>query len=296
MALRADVWILAARPKTLWAAVSPVLIGIAMAAGDGSFHATAGFLAMLAAVLIQIGTNYHNDYEDFARGADTSTRQGPTRAVHAGLVAARTMKRAAIATFVAAVIAGTYLMIRGGWPIVIIGASSIVFAVLYTGGRYSLANLGLADIIVFIFFGPVAVAGTYYVQSLTWPPQVWIAGVGPGALSVAILMVNNIRDVEEDRLNQKRTLVVRFGRKFGVISYAACVLVAAATPFYLYFAYGGPLPAIIAVIIIPLSIPVVRTLMSTPVNEGMRLNPVLAATGRLLLIYSLCFSIGWMLG
>lgn len=296
MALRTNVWILAARPKTLWASVSPVLIGIAMAGAAGSYHAAAGFLALLSAVLIQIGTNFYNDYKDFARGADTKTRKGPTRAVNVGLVAEDTMKRATIVVFVAAVIAGTYLMIRGGWPIVIIGASSILFAVLYTGGRYSLANLGLADIFVFIFFGPVAVAGTYYVQSLTWPPEVWIAGIGPGVLSIAILMVNNVRDIEEDRLNEKRTLVVRFGRRFGVISYAVCVLVAAATPFYLYFAYEGPLPALAAVIIVPLSFPIVRTLMSTPVDDGLRLNRVLAATGRLLLIYSLCFSLGWMVG
>jgi len=296
MSVRVGVWFRAARPITLWAAVAPVLIGIAMAGAAGSFHAIAGLLALLAAVLIQIGTNFYNDYKDFERGADTHTRKGPTRAVHAGLVDPETMKRATILVFTAAVLAGMYLMIRGGWPIVIIGVSSILFAVLYTGGRYSLASLGLADLFVFIFFGPIAVAGTFYVQSLTWSPAAWIAGVGPGVLSVAILMVNNIRDVEEDRLNRKRTLVVRFGRRFGVISYAVCVLVAAATPFFLYFAFSGPLWAMVAAIIIPLSFPVIRTLMSTPVSEGVRLNLVLAATGRLLLIYSLCFSIGWMVG
>jgi 1,4-dihydroxy-2-naphthoate octaprenyltransferase len=296
MIMNAKVWILAARPKTLWAAASPVVIGLALAYRDGVFHAASGSLALVAAVLIQIGTNYYNDYKDFDTGADTKSRKGPTRAVLAGLVSPLAMKRAAFVAFGLAVAAGTYLMIRGGWPIVLIGFASILFGFLYTGGKFSLARLGLADVFVFIFFGPVAVAGTYFVQALTWSGIAWLAGIAPGVLSVAILMVNNVRDIEEDRASGKRTVVVRFGRSFGVRAYVVCIFVAAIVPLVLHLTYDGPIAAVAAAIIIPVSLPAMRTIHRTSVELGEQLNPVLAATGRLLFIYSLCFSVAWITG
>jgi len=289
-------WMLAARPKTLWAATAPVVIGTAMALRDGVVHIPAAVLALLGALLIQIGTNFHNDYRDFETGADTQARKGPTRVVLAGLISASAMRRATFFAFAAAVAAGAYLMWRGGWPIVVIGACSILFGILYTGGRYSLKNLGLADLFVFIFFGPVAVAGTYYVQALAWPLEVWLAGIAPGVLSIAILMVNNVRDIEEDRAHRKRTLVVRFGRPFGIGAYVCCLLAAAAVPFLLHVSFRGPLLAGIAAVIVPLAFVPVRTLVTTPVEEGRKLNAVLAATGQLLLVYSLGFSFGWIVG
>ena len=291
---KVNVWILAARPKTLWAAVSPVLIGIAIAIRADVVHPTAAALTVAAAMLIQTGTNYYNDYKDFVGGADTSSRKGPTRAVQAGLVTPAAMKRATVFAFSLAVVAGLYLMIRGGWPIVLIGISSILFGVLYSAGKYSLANLGLADVFVFIFFGPVAVAGTYFVQALDWPIDVWLVGIAPGVLSVAILLVNNIRDMDEDRDHQKMTIVVRFGKKFGYFAYVSCIFLAAATPVLLFFLMGAPIWSMAAALILPISIPTIKTLITTSELEMEKLNPVLAATGRLLLFYSLFFSIGWV--
>ncbi|GMQ81912.1 MAG: 1,4-dihydroxy-2-naphthoate polyprenyltransferase [Rhodothermia bacterium] len=291
---KVNVWIMAVRPKTLWAAASPVLIGVALAVRAGVVHPGVAVLTLIAAILIQIGTNLFNDYKDFVRGADTNVRKGPTRVVHAGLVSPKNMKRATVIAFSLAVLAGLYLMIRGGWPIVLIGVSSILFGVLYTAGKYSLANLGLADIFVFIFFGPVAVAGTYYVQALEWPPSVWLAGIAPGVLSIAILLVNNIRDMDEDRDHLKRTVVVRFGRRFGYSSYVGCILIAALTPVVLYFSYGAPLGSLAGALIIPIAIPTTKTLITTPVERIEDLNRVLEATGKLLLVYSLLFSLGWI--
>ncbi|MFB3133801.1 MAG: 1,4-dihydroxy-2-naphthoate octaprenyltransferase, partial [Rhodothermales bacterium] len=160
------IWTAAARPKTLGAAVAPVLVGTAMAWEAGGFHAPAALCALLGALLIQIGTNFSNDYADFLKGADTGVRKGPLRVTQAGLVAPATMKRATVLVFALAFVVGLYLIWRGGWPILVIGVLSILSGVFYTVGRYSLADLGLADVFVLVFFGPVAVGGTYYVQAL----------------------------------------------------------------------------------------------------------------------------------
>ena len=162
----AAIWWEAARPKTLWAAVSPVLIGIALAVYFGVFHALSACLALMGAILIQIGTNFFNDLADFKKGADTKERTGPRRMVQAGLVSEQAMRVATYATFGLAVLSGVYLMLRGGLPIVVIGFSSILFGIAYTGGKYSLAYLGIADVFVLVFFGPIAVAGTFFVQAL----------------------------------------------------------------------------------------------------------------------------------
>jgi len=289
----AAVWIQAVRPKTLLAAFSPVLVGVAMAFRDGVLHVPSAMLALLGAVLIQIGTNFFNDYADFEQGADTSERKGPLRVTQAGLVSPTTMKRSTILVFALAILAGGYLMVRGGWPVVVIGFLSILFGVLYTSGRYSLAYLGIADFFVFVFFGPVAVGGTYYVQSLmiTWP--VVMAGIGPGLLSVAILLVNNIRDVSEDRAAGKMTLVARLGAPAGQWLYGICVLAPMIVPVGLYFAAAGSPWAMTVLILLPLCILEMRRIAST--KEAMELNVSLGATARLLLLYSVLFSVGWNL-
>ena len=290
---RIRIWALAARPKTLWAAVVPVVVGTAMAVGAGGFHAPSAFFALLGAVLIQVGTNYINDYYDFLKGADTVSRKGPVRALQSGLVSAETTRRAAALVFALAVVDGLYLVWRGGWPVLLIGVLSIIAGVLYTAGRYSLAYLGLADVFVVLFFGPVAVGGTYYVQTLGINGAVLFAALGPGLLSAAILLVNNVRDVDEDRRANKKTLVVRLGRKTGVALYALCAGVAALIPVVLYLATGEHPWAIAALIVLPLAVPVVRTLASS--KDPLALNPMLGATSRLLLVYGLLFSIGWLL-
>lgn len=285
---------LAARPKTLWAAVAPVVVGVAMAIEAGAFHAGAALCALLGAVLIQIGTNFANDYEDFLKGADTEHRRGPLRVTQAGLVRPATMKRATIGVFAAAVASGVYLILRGGLPVLVIGVLSILFGILYTAGRYSLAYLGIADLFVLVFFGPVAVAGTYYVQALEVPYAVMVAGLGPGFLATAILLVNNIRDVEEDRAAGKRTLVVRLGRSAAVGLYVFCIAAAALLPVVLYLVTGEHAGAIAGALVLVPALPLVGRLRRE--REAGALNALLGATARLLLIYSLLLSGGWLLG
>lgn len=290
------MWIWAARPKTLAAAVAPVVVGGGMAVEAGAWHAVSAILALVGALLIQVGVNFHNDYADYLKGADTEDRVGPLRVTQAGLVAPGTMRRATFLVFGAAVIAGLYLIYRGGWPILVVGVASIAAAVWYTAGPYSLADLGLADLFVFVFFGPVAVAGTYYVQALALPVEVLIAGVGPGLLSVAVLLVNNVRDVAEDREAEKRTLVVRFGRSFGVAVYGACLGAALILPVGLAFGLVGEGAhpwAATPVLLVPLAVRPLRTLASTRNPE--KLNPLLADTGRILVLWALLFAIGWNL-
>jgi 1,4-dihydroxy-2-naphthoate octaprenyltransferase len=215
------------------------------------------------------------------------------RVTQAGLVAPETMRRATILVFTGAVAAGGYLIYRGGWPVLAIGVASIVAAVWYTAGRYSLAALGLADLAVFVFFGPVAVAGTYYVQALACPPEVIAAGAGPGLFSVGILLVNNVRDVADDRAAGKRTLVVRLGRGVGVRLYATCLLAALVLPAGLVFWTGDHAWTLATLLLLPLAVGPIRTMVRTTDPE--RLNPLLAQTGRLLVLWALIFSLGWNL-
>lgn len=284
-------WIMAARPKTLGAAIAPVLIGTAMAVEAGGFHGPSALLALLGAVLIQIGVNVHNDYMDFVKGTDTEDRVGPTRVTQAGLVAPETMRRATVVIFGLAVLAGAYLIFRGGWPILLIGVLSIASALLYTAGPFSLSETGLADLFVLIFFGPVAVGGTYYVQALDITPVVIAAGFAPGLLAVGILLVNNIRDIESDRAAGKKTLPVRFGRRFGVGLYAFCLVASGLLPVVLYGWQGAHPWAMMAVVIVPMGVPLIRKLAAEA--DPATLNPLLAATGRLLVLYAVLFSVGW---
>ncbi len=293
---RVRVWVWAARPKTLGAAVAPVLVGTGMAVEAGAWHPLSAALALAGAILIQVGVNYHNDYADYVQGADTEDRVGPLRVTQAGLVAPETMRRATILVFGLAVLTGVYLIYRGGWPILFVGLASIGAATWYTAGRYSLAALGLADLFVFVFFGPVAVGGTYYVQALALPWTVLVAGAGPGLLSIAILLVNNVRDVVQDRAAGKRTLVVRLGRRFGVVAYGVCVVGALLLAALLaggLFGREVHLWAAAPLVLLPLAIRPLRTMATT--TDPARLNPLLGATGRILLLWALLFGLGWNL-
>ncbi len=290
------VWIWAARPKTLGAAVAPVLVGTGMAVEAGVWHPWAALFALVGALLIQVGVNYHNDYADYVQGADTEERVGPLRVTQAGLVAPETMWRATVLVFGLAVVSGLYLIVRGGGAILVVGLASIGAAVWYTAGSYSLAALGLADLFVFVFFGPVAVGGTYYVQALSLPLEVLVAGAGPGLLSIAILLVNNVRDVTQDREANKRTLVVRFGRRFGIVAYGVCVAGALFLAALLASGLFGPDAhpwAAAPLALLPLAIRPIRTMAATTDPE--RLNPLLGATGRILLLWAILFTVGWNL-
>jgi 1,4-dihydroxy-2-naphthoate octaprenyltransferase len=287
-------YILAARPKTLPAALAPVLIGTAMAFADGLGHWPSALLAAFGALMIQIGTNYANDYYDFVKGSDDhATRLGPTRATAAGLVTPQAMRNAFIFAFSLAAVAGIYLLVRGGWPVLFIGVLSIAAGILYTGGPYPLGYNGLGDIFVFIFFGLVAVGGTYYIQALQINVLVLFAGVAPGLMSTAILAVNNLRDVNDDRVSGKRTLAVLFGEKFGRLEYVFCMLMASLVPVILVILTKGHYFSLFAAGIFLLSIPSIRLIFVEKPSRAY--NAVLAKTGKLLFLFSLVFSIGWLL-
>ncbi|UCC43953.1 MAG: 1,4-dihydroxy-2-naphthoate polyprenyltransferase [Candidatus Zixiibacteriota bacterium] len=290
---RLKIWIMASRPKTLWAAVSPVLIGSVMAVRADGFHLAAAFAALIGAMMIQIGTNFANDYFDYRKGTDRSDRLGPTRVTQAGLVAPETMKRAVAVAFTLAAVAGLYLIWRGGWPILIIGVLSILFGILYTAGPYPLGYHGLGELFVLVFFGPVAVGGTYYVQVGQIGLPILVAGLSPGLFSVAILTVNNLRDIETDRSSGKRTLAVVFGRTFARLEYVAVIVTACAIPALLTWRGYGSVWLLLSLIVIPVAVPAVRTVLSN--TDGEALNDVLASTGRLLLLFSILFCAGWML-
>lgn len=226
-----SVWIEATRPKTLPAAVAPVLVGTALAAHSGSADYAAAGLCLLFALLIQIGTNFANDYYDFIQGADSASRVGPRRAVAAGLVRPEVMKRAMVAVFALAFAVGLGLIAWGGPGLIVIGVASIACGVAYTGGPFPLGYNGLGDLFVFVFFGLVAVGATFFVQTGEVTVDAILAAIPIGLLAANILVVNNYRDVETDRAAGKRTLVVRFGRGAARAQFDASLVVALAMPF-----------------------------------------------------------------
>ncbi len=286
-------WLLAARPKTLAAGVTPVLIGTALAYGDSYMHLPSAFCAALGALFIQIGTNFANDYFDFVKGTDTAARVGPARATQAGWVAPRMMLFATVAAFALAFLPGAYLVHRGGMPILVIGIVSILCGVLYTGGPYPLGYLGLGDLFVLIFFGPVAVGGTYYVQAGRVDSLALIAGLAPGLFSTAILAVNNLRDIDGDRIAGKKTLAVRFGKTFARFEYVAALIAGGAgVPLYLCWIHDAHWPALAACFTL---VPALPAMYSVFTAKGAELNETLAKTGKLLFLFSILFSIGWVL-
>ncbi|MBU3665845.1 MAG: 1,4-dihydroxy-2-naphthoate polyprenyltransferase [Chthoniobacterales bacterium] len=217
-------WILAARPRTLGAGIIPVLAGAALAFAAGMFDPVTTALIVACAVLIQIATNYFNDAIDHAKGADASGRIGPVRVTSAGLLPAPDVMRAGAACLALAVLFSIPLVVRGGWPIVAIGALSMLFAYAYTGGPFPLAYLGLGEIFVVLFFGLVAVAGTFYLNTLELSPAALLAGLQIGLHSSVLLAVNNLRDIESDRAAHKRTLAARFGLVFARRENATLIL------------------------------------------------------------------------
>jgi 1,4-dihydroxy-2-naphthoate octaprenyltransferase len=283
------VWLEAARPRTLPAAVAPVLVGAALAAHDGAFNPAAAGLCLGFALLVQIGTNFANDYYDFLRGADSAARVGPRRAVAAGLIPPATMKRAMIATFAAAFLAGLGLIYWGGPWLLAIGVASIACGIAYTGGPWPLAYHGLGDVFVFLFFGLVAVGGTYFVQAQRLTFDAVLVGVPVGLLAANILVVNNYRDVETDARAGKRTLVVQLGRGAARGQFAASLAVALALPLVLV-ARGYGLACLLPVAIAPLAWRHVGRLRDS--RTPGELIALLGATGRLLAWYALLLAAG----
>jgi 1,4-dihydroxy-2-naphthoate polyprenyltransferase len=286
---------MAARPRTLPAAVAPVLVGTAAAVQFlghlprwGAF-----FAALVGSIFIQIGTNLANDYSDAKRGADTADRLGPVRVTASGLVTPQRVMRATWIAFAVAVVCGIYLAAVAGWVVIVIGAFSIAAGVLYTGGPRPYGYAGLGEVFVFLFFGLVAVNGSYYVQleELDAPPLG--LSISIGFLATAIIVVNNVRDVETDRRAGKSTLAVRIGREPAVQLYG--LLVAGAfvvLPVALWAGEASALP-LIGLLAAPLALKPYRTLAER--RDGPALNGVLAATGALLGIFSLLVTAGLLI-
>lgn len=287
------IWLMAARLRTLPAAVAPVLVGTSLALGAGHFRPLAFVAALLGAVFIQVGTNLSNDYSDARRGADTEDRLGPVRVTAGGLVPPGRVLLATYVTFGLAVLCGVYLVVVAGWELIAVGAVSILAGVLYTGGPRPYGYEGLGELFVFLFFGIVAVSGSYFVQVQELPWEAYACAVPVGLLASAILVVNNVRDLETDRRAGKRTLAVRLGRERTRMLYTGMV--------------GGafllvPLPWLLGSMTawlllpwcaIPLAIPLVRVVRTR--TDGPALNGALAKTGALQLVFCLLFSGGILL-
>jgi 1,4-dihydroxy-2-naphthoate octaprenyltransferase len=286
------IWLMAARPRTLPAAVAPVLVGTALAATEGTFHALRFVAAMLGALLIQVGTNLSNDYSDARRGADTEDRLGPVRVTAGGLVPPRQVLVATYVAFGLAVLVGIYLVVTAGWQLLLVGAASILAGVLYTGGPRPYGYEGLGDLFVFLFFGVVAVSGSYFAQTSHMEWEALVLSVPVGMLAAALLMVNNTRDMETDRRAGKRTIAVRLGRARARSIYAAEVYLAFVVAQIPWIAGAPSLsPWLLLVFFaVPLAAPIVRTVRSR--TDGPSLNGALAKTGLLQLVFCVLLSAG----
>src|SRR3984893_2882657 len=287
------IWLMAARVRTLPAAIAPVLVGTSLAGVAHVFHPLRFIAALVGAVFIQVGTNLSNDYSDARRGADTEDRLGPVRVTAGGLVPPKRVLVATYISFGVAVLAGIYLIAVAGWQLLIVGAASILAGVLYTGGPTPYGDEGLGELFVFLFFGIVAVAGSYFVQvrHLSW--EAFALAVPVGLLAAAILVVNNIRDIETDRRAGKRTLAVRLGRErtralFAAMIYAAYVLAPVTWVF-------GPLRPwlLLSWLTLPIAAQVVRIVRNH--LDGPSLNAALAQTGVLQLAFCMLLSAGLLL-
>ena len=283
------VWLQAIRPKTLSAGAVPVIIGIGLAYGQGSGRLLPAVAALAGALLIQIGTNLSNDYYDFKRGADTSERLGPVRVTQNGLIAPQVVLAAGLLCFAAAFAVGLYLVALGGWPIAALGVASLLCGFAYTGGPVPLAYIGLGDVFVLAFFGFGAVGGTYFVQTGSLTPAVAWASIPAGALSTAILVVNNLRDTATDAKAGKRTLVVRWGALAGKVEYCAMLAAAFAAPLLMWLlgtSRGWPLLSWLSA---PLALPPLQRVLR---QHGAALNPALGGTARLQLVFGILFASG----
>lgn len=291
---RTRAWRIAIRPKTLPAAVGPVLVGTGLAAADGAFALLPALAALAGALLLQIAVNLANDYFDFLRGVDTAERLGPPRAAASGLISPAELRIGLGAVIGVSLLIGIYLVIVGGLPILLIGTASVLAALAYSGGPFPLASNGLGDLFVFIFFGIVAVVGTYYVQALTATPLAYAASVPVGALITAIIVVNNYRDLNTDRKVGKRTLAVLLGARATRIEFAALISFAYFVPPLLWLVLGlSTFPLLLPLISMPMAVQCVREFHATPISPA--LNKLLAKTARLSLIFSLLFAVGLLL-
>jgi 1,4-dihydroxy-2-naphthoate octaprenyltransferase len=315
---RTEAWLMAARPQTLPAGASPVVVGTGLAVHDGVVAALPALAALVGALLIQVGTNFANDYSDAVRGADSDDREGFTRVTAGGIIPPGRVKRAMWATYGLAVLLGVYLVYVGGPVIVIVGLSSVAAGILYTGGPWPYGYRGLGDLFVFVYFGLVAVTGTYYVQAAAVaaaggsgagdlpttvaglpalaapvelvPVAALLAALSPAGLATALLVINNVRDVETDRAAGKRTLAVILGYRASRVEFGALAGLAYAAPVVLTLRPGFGPPVLLPLVTLPLAISVGRTVLTR--RDGGALNPALERWGKLLFGHSLLFATG----
>jgi len=283
-------WLLAARLRTLPVAAAPVAVGTALAVADGQGRALPAAAALLGALLIQIGANFANDVFDFERGADTEARIGPPRAAQLGLLTPRQMKTGTALAFGSAALVGFYLVGVGGWPIALIGILSIAAGLAYTGGPFAFGYHGLGDIAVFAFFGIAAVCGTYYVQALELPPIAFLGSLPIGAFATAVLVVNNLRDVDTDCSVGKRTLAVRYGRRVARFEYAGLLALAYAMLPLLGFAGASRAAIALPLVTLPVAVWMVHTVSTS--SDGPTLNAALARTAALEVVFAALLAAG----
>lgn len=284
---KAQIWLLAARPRTLPAAASPVIIGSAIAYADDSFRLLPALGALAGALLLQIGANFANDVFDYQKGADTAGRLGPVRVTQAGMLSPGTVKAGMWITFGLAALIGLYLAWVSGWPVIAIGLAAIVAAILYTGGPFPYGYRGLGELFVFLFFGVAAVMGTYYVQAVRFSLGALIGSVPVGLLIVAILAVNNLRDIHTDRASEKNTLAVRLGVQGARQEYLLMVMLAYLVTFLQALSRISSLWLLLPALSLPLAADLITFVQR---NEGKALNHALAQTGQLVLYFSLAYS------
>ncbi|MEF8839126.1 MAG: 1,4-dihydroxy-2-naphthoate polyprenyltransferase [Haloarculaceae archaeon] len=303
---RRRAWLMAARPQTLPAGASPVVLGIGLALHEGLFAALPAVAALVGALLIQIGTNFANDYFDAMKGTDDPDREGFTRVTAGGLIDPGTVRRAMVGTYGLAILVGLYLVFVGGIPILLVGLSSIVAGVLYTGGPYPYGYYGLGDVFVFVYFGVVAVTGTYYVQAAaalqtvgpfptalpagTVPAVAVVTSLAAAGLSTAILVVNNIRDREEDAAAGKRTLAVLVGEVWSRVEFVVMVALGYVVPVVLWLGFAPEASVLLPLVTLPLAVRVARPVLTR--TDGEVLNLALERTGQLFAVHSLLFAVG----
>lgn len=287
-----DTWILASRPKTLLAAVVPVVTGTSIVSYETKVNILAAGIALICSVLIQVGTNFVNDLYDFLSGADTDTRKGPTRALASGLITVNEMKAAIIIVFGVTFLLGLYLVYISTWITLLIGLLSIFAGIAYTAGPYPLAYNGLGDVFVFLFFGIVGTVGTYYVQLVHVSTLVIWASIPVGALITNILVVNNYRDIDEDREVGKNTLAVKMGRRFTQYQYFIFMILSYLILFVVYFTFNQRLYVFLPLLTLPLAIRLIKMIFS---YKGEELNKTLELTAKLSAFYGFLFAIGILL-
>jgi 1,4-dihydroxy-2-naphthoate octaprenyltransferase len=287
------LWATAVRPRTLPAAVAPVLVGTSLAITSDQFRALPFVAALVVSLFMQIGTNLANDYSDARRGADTEDRLGPVRVTAGGLMPPQRVLTGTYVAFGIAMAAGLYLAAVAGWGLLIVGVASVAAGVLYTGGPRPYGYAGLGEVFVFLFFGVVAVVGSFYVQAEDLPWEAFALSVPVGLLAAAILVVNNVRDVDTDRRAGKKTLAVKLGRERARLLFLSMLVIAYLSTIVIPLAGGLAWWLVLPVLSIPLALPLWETVSTR--TDGPSLNGALAETGRLLGVFSLLLSAGILL-